>query len=63
MDIYALRKKYLPKQEKLKNKKSVKPVIYQTTKTRSVINLKWLCFLLMGLLTLEWFMRRYHGSY
>ena len=49
--------------EKLKNKKSVKPVIYQTTKTRSVINLKWLCFLLMGLLTLEWFMRRYHGSY
>ncbi|MEM6320071.1 MAG: hypothetical protein AAF960_20530 [Bacteroidota bacterium] len=49
--------------DKIEAKKSVKPVIYQTTKTRSVINLKWIFFLLMGLLTLEWFMRRYHGSY
>lgn len=49
--------------EKIKAKKSVKPVIYQTTKTRSIINLKWIFFLLMSLLTLEWFMRRYHGSY
>jgi len=49
--------------EKLQAKKSVKPVIYQTTKTRSIINLKWIFFLLMGMLTLEWFMRRYHGSY
>ena len=49
--------------EKIKAKKSVKPVLYQTTKTRSVINLKWIFFLLMTLLTLEWFMRRYHGSY
>ncbi len=49
--------------EKLQTKKSVKPVIYQTTKTRSIINLKWIFFLLMGMLTLEWFMRRYHGSY
>jgi hypothetical protein len=49
--------------DKIKEKKSVKPVIYQTTKTRSIINLKWICFLLMSLLTLEWFMRRYHGSY
>lgn len=48
---------------KIENKQSVKPVIYQTTKTRSVINLKWFFFLLMGLLTLEWFLRRYHGSY
>lgn len=49
--------------DKLQAKKSVKPVIYQTTKTRSIINLKWIFFLLMGMLTLEWFMRRYHGSY
>ena len=45
------------------NKESIKPVIYQTTKTRSVINLKWIFFLLLGLLTLEWFLRRYHGAY
>ena len=49
--------------DKIKNKKSVKPVIYQTTRTRSVINLKWVFFLLMGFLSLEWFMRRYHGAY
>ncbi len=49
--------------EKIQAKKSVKPVMYQTTKTRSIINLKWIFFLLMAMLTLEWFMRRYHGSY
>jgi len=48
---------------KIAAKKSVKPVVYQTTKTRSVINIKWIFFLLMSLLTLEWFLRRYHGSY
>ena len=49
--------------DKIKAKKSVKPILYQTTKTRSVINLKWVFFLLMGLLTIEWFLRRYHGAY
>ncbi len=42
---------------------TVKPVIYETTKTRSVINLKWIFFLLLLLLTVEWFFRRYFGSY
>ena len=49
--------------DKIKATKSVKPVLYQTTKTRSVINLKWVFFLLMGLLVVEWFLRRYHGAY
>jgi len=49
--------------DKIKTQKSVKPVLYQTTKTRSVINLKWVFFLLMGLLVVEWFLRRYHGAY
>lgn len=49
--------------EKIKQKGTVLPVVYETTKTRSVINLKWIFFLLMGLLTLEWFFRRYFGSY
>ncbi len=44
-------------------KGTVKPVIYQTTKTRSIINVKWIFFLLIGLLILEWFVRRYNGSY
>ncbi len=49
--------------EKITQKGTVLPVIYETTKTRSVINLKWIFFLLMGLLTLEWFLRRYFGTY
>ena len=39
----------------IKDKGTIKPVIYETSKTRSVINLKWIFFLLLGLLTLEWF--------
>ena len=43
--------------------KDIKPVIYSSTRTRSVINLKWIFFLLLGLLSLEWFLRRYYGGY
>lgn len=43
--------------------KDIKPVIYETSKTRSVINLKWIFFLLLGLLSLEWIVRRYYGAY
>lgn len=51
----------LPQQ--IKDKGTVLPTIYETSKTRSVINLKWIFFLLLGLLTLEWFGRRFYGSY
>ena len=47
----------------IKDKGTVLPTIYETSKTRSVINLRWIFFLLLGLLTLEWFCRRYFGSY
>ncbi|RMG86917.1 MAG: hypothetical protein D6714_03300 [Bacteroidetes bacterium] len=43
--------------------RNLKPVVYSTTKTRSVIHLKWIFFLLTALLALEWFLRRYHGGY
>lgn len=43
--------------------RDIKPVIYNTTRTRSVINLKWIFFLIMALLSGEWFMRRYFGAY
>ncbi len=42
---------------------SIKPVIYTTQKTESVINLKWIFFLLAGLLSVEWFVRKYNGGY
>ena len=42
---------------------SIKPVIYTTQKTESLINLKWIFFLLAGLLCVEWFVRKYNGGY
>ncbi|MEO1623565.1 MAG: hypothetical protein AAFV25_00310 [Bacteroidota bacterium] len=48
---------------RIQEKGTVKPVLYQTSKTRSVINLRWLFFLLLGLLTVEWVLRRYFGAY
>jgi hypothetical protein len=45
------------------NKKEIKPMLFQTNKTQSVINLKWIFFLLLSMLCLEWFGRRYFGSY
>lgn len=42
---------------------TVKPVIYETVKTRAAINLKWLFGILLVLMSAEWFMRRYFGSY
>ncbi len=42
---------------------SIKPVIYQSNKTESLLNNKWL-FAIAGLgLLLEWFLRRFYGSY
>jgi hypothetical protein len=47
----------------IEQKGTVKPVIYETAKTRPVIHLKWIFFLLLLLLTGEWFARRYFGAY
>ncbi len=42
---------------------TIKPIIYETSKTQSVINLRWIFFLLLLLITIEWFLRRYFGGY
>ncbi len=42
---------------------ALKPVIFQSSKTQSIMHLRWLFFLLTGMLVLEWFIRRYMGSY
>lgn len=49
--------------ERIQAEGYAKPVLYDTIRTRSLIHLKWIFALLMGLLTLEWFLRRYFGSY
>ena len=45
------------------NNEKIKPVLYESRSTKPIIHMKWLFFLIMGLLTLEWFFRRYFGSY
>ena len=45
------------------DQKTIVPVIYESSKTQSVINLRWIFFLLLTLLTVEWFLRRYFGAY
>lgn len=49
--------------DKVLSNSKIKPVVYQSTETKSVINYKWLFGLIMLLLGLEWFLRRYMGSY
>ena len=47
----------------LTTENKLKPILYQSFKTQSVINFKWIFFLLLGLLTIEWVTRRYFGAY
>jgi len=42
---------------------SIKPVIKKNFKADPLINFKWIFAVLIGLLGLEWFMRRYAGRY
>jgi len=49
--------------EELRNSSNLKPIIYQSSSTKSVIDYKWIALLALGLLTLEWGIRRYFGTY
>jgi hypothetical protein len=49
--------------ELLLNRKDIKPTLYESFKTRSIINLQWLFYLLLILLSIEWFTRKYFGGY
>jgi hypothetical protein len=47
----------------LESREDLKPVLYDTFITQSAINLKWIFFLLLALLTAEWGVRKYLGGY
>ncbi len=49
--------------EQIKQQAGAKPVMREIVKTQSIINLKWIFFLLIGLLGMEWFIRKFNGSY
>ncbi len=42
---------------------NIQPLLYSQMKTKSVLHYKWIFFLLLFLLALEWFLRRYYGGY
>jgi len=50
-------------QDSLLKNESIKPVIYQSNTTKSIIHYRLLFFLILALLSAEWFFRRYFGSY
>ncbi len=43
--------------------KEARGVIYSTEKYLPAINLLWIFLLLLGMVSLEWGIRKYHGSY
>ena len=49
--------------DELLAKNQLKPILYDTFLTESAINLKWIFFLILILLSAEWFMRKYLGGY
>lgn len=49
--------------EQVKSSGSADPVLYSRPVTRSLIHLQWVFWLLIALLSMEWFFRRWLGSY
>lgn len=49
--------------DSLKKSDTVKPIMYSTQRTESVINLKALFFILLTFAAIEWFMRKFFGGY
>jgi len=49
--------------ETLASNNQLKPMMFATYKTESLINLWWLLAVFAGILSLEWFIRKYEGGY
>ena len=49
--------------EKLNSRTDIKSISYSHNKLSDLINLKWIFFLLLSLLSSEWYMRKRNGAY
>lgn len=49
--------------EVIKNNETLKPISYTESRLREMINLRWIFFLILGLLSIEWFLRKRNGGY
>lgn len=45
------------------NNGNIKPVVYSSTRSMSILHYKWLFFTILLFLAAEWFLRRYMGRY
>ncbi len=49
--------------QKLLEREDIKPISYYQTKNSEWIKMPWLLLLILGLLSAEWFLRKYNGGY
>lgn len=49
--------------EKLNARNDIKSISYSEKKLNDLINLKWIFFIILGLISAEWFMRKRNGAY
>ncbi len=47
----------------INQRSDIKPITYLDYRTEAFLNLKWVFFLILFLLTGEWFLRKWHGGY
>ena len=47
----------------ISNREDIKPIIYNHKKLDDVIHQKWIFFLILALVALEWFLRKRNGAY
>jgi len=50
-------------QAELNTTESIKPILFSNFATRAFINLKWLFFVILAFLAIEWFIRKFNGGY
>ncbi|PIZ06313.1 MAG: hypothetical protein COY57_02665, partial [Flavobacteriales bacterium CG_4_10_14_0_8_um_filter_32_5] len=49
--------------EMINKDNNIASIIYEETDLKELINLRWIFFILLGLLSLEWFLRKRNGAY
>lgn len=59
--VYPAEVSTLP--ESILENRKIRSVIYESTVTKPGIDFKWIFFLIIVLLAVEWFLRKYFGSY
>ncbi len=50
-------------QKEIQNQKNIVPIIYEKKTVEDIIRWKWIFFLVLALLSTEWFLRKRNGSY